>query len=194
MPIGRGVAVGPNANFITGRDVRYYSPTGEDITALRQQQAAFDKVRRAESERNAWMAIPALAPAVAVLGLEGAAALAARFAAGEAAGGPLVFRPIRGNTLEAQAGQRAHAAMRTRVQAKPGWDDEPPLTGKDGRLYRPDVAAPSRNAAKPDQRFLTELKPDTPTGRKAALKAVEKYFDATGNKTRPIYYRPEDFK
>jgi hypothetical protein len=39
-----------------------------------------------------------------------------------------------------------------------------------------------------------ELKPDTPTGRKAALKAVEKYFDATGNKTRPIYYRPEDFK
>ena len=38
-----------------------------------------------------------------------------------------------------------------------------------------------------------ELKPDTPTGRAAATRAVKRYLDATGRKVRPIFYKLEDF-
>lgn len=38
-----------------------------------------------------------------------------------------------------------------------------------------------------------ELKPNTPSGRRAAAKAVARYTLETGNKTRPIYYDPKDF-
>ncbi len=37
-----------------------------------------------------------------------------------------------------------------------------------------------------------ELKPNTPTGRAAAARAVKKY-ETTGVKTRQIYYDPKSF-
>ena len=52
-----------------------YAPPPNDIAALRQQQAAFAKTRVELDRRNSWLAIPAVAPALAVLGLEGAAML-----------------------------------------------------------------------------------------------------------------------
>jgi hypothetical protein len=37
-----------------------------------------------------------------------------------------------------------------------------------------------------------ELKPNTPSGRRAAERAVKKY-EGTGVKTRPIFYDPKPF-
>lgn len=67
------------------------------------------------------------------------------------------------------------------------------MQGKDGRTYRPDVAAPARNPEEPDARYQMELKPDTPTGRRAAKRVVKRYEQQTGNKTRPVYYDPKDY-
>lgn len=52
----------------------------DGLAELRRQQADFAKVVHAEGIKNSWMLAPILAPAVAVLGLEAAAALAARTA------------------------------------------------------------------------------------------------------------------
>ena len=70
-----------------------HAPPPTDLDELRRQQHAFKQAREELEGRNWWMAVPALAPAAAVLGLEGAAAIAARFAAAGAAGsqGPLVL-------------------------------------------------------------------------------------------------------
>jgi hypothetical protein len=81
--------------------------------------------------------------------------------------------------------------MEVRVNAKPGWNGEQAVATKNG-LVRPDVRAPARTP-NPDKRFQMELKPDTPTGRRAAAKAVERYTKETGNKTRAIYYDPKNF-
>jgi hypothetical protein len=70
---------------------RLYAPPPGDIVALRQQQAAFARTRADLDRRNSWMAIPAVAPALAVLGLEGAALLGARSAA---AGAGVGGRPL----------------------------------------------------------------------------------------------------
>lgn len=57
-----------------------YRPPTDDVAELRRQQAEFMKTDRAISRDDAWMAIPALAPAAAVLGLEAAGMIAARLA------------------------------------------------------------------------------------------------------------------
>ena len=76
-------------------------PAQEDEMAkLRREQAAFKEVVREESRRNSWMAIPALAPAAAVLAAEGAGLLAARIAGPQVARAPLSF-------LEREAGLAA---------------------------------------------------------------------------------------
>ena len=59
---------------------------------------------------------------------------------------------------------------------------------------KPDVSAPARNPKFPNRRNQMELKPNTPSGRRASAKAVEKYKRLTGNKTRPLFYDPNDFK
>ncbi|WP_332771514.1 hypothetical protein [Phenylobacterium sp.] len=46
----------------------------DNLTDLRREQEAFRKVVHAESQKNSWMAIPALAPAAVILAAEGAAA------------------------------------------------------------------------------------------------------------------------
>lgn len=173
-----------------------YAPPPDDLAELRRQQAAFDHERRAISKQNSWMAIPALAPAVAVLGLEAAAAIASGLAAPAVARGPLVLTErmpyLRvGDNWATRAGRRAHQALKARVDAKPGWKGEHTV-GTDGGSVRLDVKAPIR-PSRPDKPYQMELKPNTPTGRRAGKKAVERYERETGNKTRDIYYNPKDY-
>ena len=61
-----------------------YRGSDAEIAELRRQQAEFKKTERAISRENAWMAIPALAPVAAVMGLEGAAYIAGRLEIGRA--------------------------------------------------------------------------------------------------------------
>lgn len=178
---------------------RMYRGSDADIAELRRQQAEFKKAERANSRENAWMAVPALAPVAAVMGLEGAAYIAGRLAPAVAQRAPLVLHRADpnlrvGDNWATRAGRRAHGALRERVAQKPGWDPEPTVPLKDGRILRPDVRTPSRvrTPGKEPEPFQMELKPNTPTGRAAAARAVKKY-ETTGVKTRQIYYDPKSF-
>lgn len=160
---------------------RMYRGSGADIAELRGRQAAFKKTERAVSRENAWMAVPALAPAAAVMGLEGAAYIAGRLAPAVVQRAPLVLERAApylrvGDNWATRAGRRAHAALRERVAQKPGWEPEPTVTLKDGRTLRPDVRTPSRvrTPGKEPEPFQMELKPNTPSGRAAAARAVRK--------------------
>lgn len=178
---------------------RMYRGSDADIAELRRQQAEFRKIERAIGRENAWMAVPALAPVAAVLGLEGAAYIAGRLAPAVAQRAPLLLERADpylrvGDNWATRAGRRAHAALRQRVAQKPGWEPEPTVPLRDGRILRPDVRTPSRvrvPGRKPEP-FQMELKPNTPSGRAAAARAVKKY-EATGVKTRPIFYDPKPF-
>ena len=178
---------------------RMYRPAADDMAELRRQQAAFQKTERAISRDNAWMAIPALAPAAVVAAIEAPAFVAARLAA------PTVKRvPLRlverepylrvGDNYATRAGRRAHDALGQRIAQKPNWGYNQGVPTKDGRTVRPDVRTPLRvrkPGADPD-RFQMELKPNTSSGRAAAARALRKY-EATGKKTRAIFYDPKDF-
>ncbi len=171
----------------------------EDLTELRRQQAEFKKTQRAIGNENAWMAIPALAPAAAVMGLEGAAYIAGRLAPAAVQRAPLALEKADpylrvGDNWATRAGRRAHDALRERVAQKPGWKPEPTLKMDDGRILRPDVRTPPRARAPGEDPapFQMELKPNTPSGRAAAARAVKKY-EPTKVKTRPIFYDPKDF-
>jgi hypothetical protein len=176
-----------------------YRGSDADIVELRRQQAEFKKTERAISRENAWMAVPALAPVAAVMGLEGAAYIAGRLAPAVAQRAPLLLERADpylrvGDNWATRAGRRAHAALRERVAQKPGWASEPTVPLKDGRIVRPDVRTPSRVRAegrKPEP-FQMELKPNTPSGRAAAARAMKKY-EGTEVKTRPIFYDPKPF-
>lgn len=63
----------------------------ENLTGLRRQQAEFGKVRRQLDKENSWLAIPALAPAAAVFGLEAGVFLAGRTLASQFPKAPLSF-------------------------------------------------------------------------------------------------------
>lgn len=178
---------------------RMYRGSDADIAELRRQQAEFKKTERAISRENAWMAVPALAPVAAVMGLEGAAYIAGRLAPAVAQRAPLVLERADpylrvGDNWATRAGRRAHAALKERVAQKPGWDPEPSVPLKDGRIVRPDVRTPARirTQGKEPEPFQMELKPNTPSGRAAAARAVRKY-EPTGVKTRPIFYDPKSF-
>ena len=178
---------------------RMYRPSESDVAELRRQQAAFKKTERAISRENSWMAVPALAPAAAVFGLEAAGMVAARLAPAVAPYTPVVrenFLPYLrvGDNWATRAGRRAHADLKMRVERKPNWESEPDVELPNGRILRPDVRTPPRVrvAGKDPVPYQMELKPNTPSGRRAALRAVKKY-EATGVKTRPIYYDPKPF-
>lgn len=178
---------------------RIYRRSDADIAELRRQQAEFKKAERAISQENTWMAVPALAPVAVVMGLEGAAYVAGRLAPAVVQRAPHVLERAEpylrvGDNWATRAGRRAHAALRERVAQKPGWDPEPTVKLKDGRILRPDVRTPSRvrTPGKEPEPFLMELKPNTPSGRAAAARAVKKY-EAIGVKTRPIFYDPKPF-
>jgi hypothetical protein len=179
--------------------VRYgqlYAPQPNDLEQLPRQQAAFRETAEELDRRNSWMAIPAVAPAVAVLGLEGAAALAARLMGGGTAASPLVltgrmpYRPV-GDNWATRIGRQAHRDFAERVRAKPGWDAEQSVNTAKGML-RPDARAPARKVD-PDKRFQLELKPNTRSGRAAGARAAKAYEQATENKTRPVFYDPKDY-
>ena len=185
-----------------GGGARYgnlHAPPPENLAELRRQQAALKRTTREISRQNSWMAIPALAPAAAVLGVEAAAALAARFAAPAVARAPLVLTErmpyLRvGDNWATRAGRRVHTALRQRVAQKPGWEPEPTVRLVDGRLVRPDVRTPARvrSAGREPEPFQMELKPNTPSGRRAGARALKKYQE-TGVKTRLIFYDQKPF-
>jgi hypothetical protein len=150
--------------------------------------------------QNSWFAAPVLAAPLAVMGLEGAAAWAARTALPKAEQAALQFverEPYLrvGDNWATRAGRRAHAALKELVTQKPGWDPEPAIELPDGRIVRPDVRTPPRlRGAKPDpEPFLMELKPNTSSGLRAAARAVRRYEELTGLKTRPLLYDPKPF-
>ena len=186
-PPAQRAAVAPLAD-------RMYRGSDADIAELRRQQAEFKKAERAISRDNAWMAVPALAPVAAVMGLEGAAYIAGRLAPALAQRAPLMLERADpylrvGDNWATRAGRRAHAALKERVAQKPGWDPEPTVRLDNGRILRPDVRTPPRvrTPGEPPKPFQMELKPNTPSGRAAAIRSVRKY-EATNVKTRPIFY------
>ncbi|MDP3854503.1 hypothetical protein [Phenylobacterium sp.] len=141
------------------------------------------------------MAVPALAPAAVIMGVEGVGAMAARLAGPQLKRLPLELierEPFRrvGDNWATRAGRRAHEALRDRLKEKPGWEYEPKSTTS--RL-KPDVGAPLRSPAAPGKRFQMEYKPDTPSGRIAGARGARKYENETGNKTRAIYYNPKPY-
>jgi hypothetical protein len=174
------------------------APSNQELAELRRQQAAFANITRKLDLQNSWLAIPALAPPLIIGGLEGAAAWAARAALPEAEQAPLnlVRRDPHlrvGDNWATRAGRRAHAALEERLDGKPGWKYEPDLQRPGQRPLKPDVGTPPRNSAKPESRKYLELKPNTPSGRAAAARAVKRYKGVTRDKVRPIYYNPKDF-
>jgi hypothetical protein len=172
------------------------APSDSELAELRRQQAAFANTTRKIDLQNSWFAAPVLAAPLVPMGLEAAAAWAARTAAPEVEQAPFQFLerdpyPRVGDNWATRAGRRAHDWLEQRLLGKEGWDYEP--KPPNGSPLRPDVGTPQRNAADPADRYYLELKPNTPTGRAAAARAVKKYKDATGRPVRPIYYDPKDF-
>lgn len=96
------------------------------------------------------------------------------------------IRSIRtGDNWATRAGRAAHEDFKRRVQIKDGWKWEDPLPSQEGRLMRPDIN--SRGG------MFMELKPNTPTGRRAGLRQVKRYRQATDRPVRVIYYDPSDY-
>ncbi|MES4993822.1 RHS repeat-associated core domain-containing protein [Agrobacterium radiobacter] len=88
-----------------------------------------------------------------------------------------------GESTSAAAGRQAHKNLADRVSQKPGWQSEPRMLGKDGKIHKPDVVTPRGR--------ILELKPNTPSGRAAGARQVERYEQQLGQKGRVIYYEKE---
>lgn len=193
------LASGPRAGqTIAYGALRTPAPSDQELAELRRQQAAFANTTRKIDLQNSWFAAPVLAAPLAVMGLEGAAAWAARSALPEAEQAALQFVErdpyLRvGDNWATRAGRQAHSWLEDRLASKPGWDYEPKVPREIGRPLKPDVGTPQRNPADLAKRNYLELKPNTPSGRAAAARAVKKYIDATQQKVRAIYYDPKDF-
>jgi len=102
-----------------------YRPSDEDVAELRRQQAQFKEGERAVSRENAWMAVPALAPVAAVLGVEAAGAIAARLAPAVVERLPLQLAErdpyLRvGGNWATRAGRRAHKSLEDTIESKGG--------------------------------------------------------------------------
>lgn len=178
--------------------LRAPAPTDAELADLRRKQAAFGDVARKIDLQNAWFAAPVLAASALPFLPEAAA----RWIVGEGApeAGQAVTNFIErdrylraGENYATKVGRRAHAWLEERLATKPGWDYEPDVVRPDARPLKPDVGTPQRNPADLDKRYYLELKPNTPTGRAAAARAVQRYMDATKQKVRAIYYDPRDF-
>lgn len=193
------VGVSPSATSAAFQDYDY---AAADLGELRRQQAAFQGERNAFDQKYGWMSAPALAPEMVFAGAEVVGALAALRAARQGAPqAPKLLNFLNrepnlrnGDTYAAQLGRRAHLELKRKVDLKPGWDYEPPIRTPDGRLLKPDVRGPVRNWGPKPKQYQMEMKPDTPSGRKAAAAAVRKYEAGTENKTRAIYYDPKKYR
>lgn len=62
--------------------------------------------------------------------------------------------------------------------AAKGWNPRPSLRGADGKIHQPDVVTPNG-------RFM-ELKPNTPSGRRAGVRQYKRYSEQLGMKGRVI--------
>jgi len=98
-----------------------------------------------------------------------------------------------GDNWATRAGRRAHTWLEQRAAAKPGWDYEPGVPRPDARPLKPDLGTPRCDPANLAKRYHLELKPNTPTGRAAAARAVKKYSTQQGDPCAPVYYDPKDF-
>ena len=178
--------------------LRAPAPSDQELADLRRQQAAFGNTARQIDIHNSWFAAPALAPALVAMGLG---------AAGEWATGEVVPEveeavanfverdpyPRVGDNWATRAGRRAHAALKERLAQKPGWEYEPKLPREGQRPLKPDMGTPKRNPIDPDRRKYIELKPDSPSGRAAGARALERYRDATQDPVRLLFYKLKDF-
>ena len=178
--------------------LRAPAPSDQELAELRRQQAAFGETTRKIDLQNSWFAAPALAAPLAVLGLESAAAWAARGALPEIKRAPFEFLEgepyLRvGDNWATRAGRRAHAALKERIAQKPGWDYEPDLPRPGQRPLKPDIGTPPRNPEFPEKRKYIELKPDSPSGRAAGARAVKRYQEVTKDPVRLLFYRLKDF-
>ncbi|WHI49785.1 hypothetical protein P3339_15050 [Microbulbifer sp. MLAF003] len=81
-----------------------------------------------------------------------------------------------------ERGKQAHRELDQKVAQKPGWQANPPLRGADGKIHKPDVVTPNG-------RFM-ELKPNTPSGRRAGARQAQRYQEQLSMKGRVIYYDP----
>ena len=193
------VASGPSAGqTIAYGALRAAAPSDQELAELRRQQAAFSDTTRKIDLQNSWFAAPALAAPLAVMGLEGAAAWAARSALPEAEQAALQFIErdpyLRvGDNWATRAGRRAHAALKERLAQKPGWEYEPKLPREGQRPLKPDMGTPQRNPVDPTKRKYIELKPDSPSGRAAGARALERYRGVTKDPVRLLFYNLKDF-
>jgi hypothetical protein len=186
-----------NPAQVTSRSTQYgalQAPPSGDMDDLRRQQVEFRNARDAASRQNRWMAAPALAPVALATGLALGAGLSARYASRVIPTRPQpppALRPTRGGDSEAaRLGRQIHRAMEARVNSKPGWQAEKLIDIKGVRI-RPDIQAPPRATSKTDGGYIMELKPNTPSGRRAAQGSVERYQRLTQRKTRAIFYGPK---
>jgi len=173
-------------------------PSDQELADLRRQQAEFGETTRQIDVRNSWFAAPALAAPLVVMGLEGLGALTAGAAGVEAkqAAKHFVEREpyLRvGDNWSTRAGRRAHAALKERLAQKPGWKYEPRIPRPGEPPLKPDAGTPPRNPLDPGERNYVELKPNTPSGRAAAERAVKRYIQASKRRVRKMFYDPGDF-
>jgi hypothetical protein len=178
--------------------LRAPAPSDQELAELRRQQAAFADTTRKIDLQNSWFAAPVLAAPLAVMGLEGAAAWAARTALPRAEQAALEFverEPYLrvGDNWATRAGRRAHAALKEKLAQKPGWEYEPRLSRDGQRPLRPDIGTRPRNPLKPETRRYMELKPDSPSGRAAGARALERYRAVTEDPVRLLFYKLKDF-
>jgi hypothetical protein len=122
QPITLPRTPGPGAPSRTAHQSPFQDP---ELVELRREQAAFKDVVRAESRRNSWMAIPALAPITVPLLAEGVSLLTGRLAASqlkrlatnqlsqEAASVPSPLTEIERNVVRAAARKRIAQANGT---------------------------------------------------------------------------------
>ena len=89
----------------------------------------------------------------------------------------------RGGESDAAAyGRQKHQELADRVEQKPGWQSEPRMRGRDGKIYKPDVVTP--------RGYILELKPNTPSGRRSGARQIRNYQKQLGLRGRVIYYNP----
>lgn len=196
---GRPPSPGPSpGQTIAYGALRAPAPSDQELAELRRQQAAFGDTTRKIDLQNSWFAAPVLAAPLAVMGLEGAAAWAARSALPEAEQAALQFVErdpyLRvGDNWATRAGRRAHAALKERLAQKLGWEYEPKLPREGQRPLKPDMGTPKRDPIDPTKRKYIEYKPDSPSGRAAGARALQKYRDVTRDPVRLLFYNLKDF-
>lgn len=83
-----------------------------------------------------------------------------------------------------ERGNRKHEEFDEWVRRKPGWKKRNYHRKGWSRYYTPDATAPSGNTV--------ELKPESPSGRRAAKKKTKLYREITGTRSKALFYAVDD--